>query len=402
MPYTQIGRMDSYYPTVPNFPDYTSPGKSIHERNMEIIENDLKIYEAKKYANQITNNEFEQLAQLNYRRELAKFISSNYWEAFHKLKSMLEGNTPMSLKQAVFEVEHAYNNTFTYEQYESAIQRYVEIVKLKMAYDKTVVNSSTINIAIAQVLSDTITLNLKQTETKITSYPISYDFDDGWGEKDWNKMFVSKLLFTGKGQCHSMPLLHLIIAEELGANAYLSLSPNHSFIKFEHNNTLFNFETTQGALVTDQWTMASGYITTESIKNKIFLDTLNTKQVISNCLNDLARGYTKIFGYRDTAFIFACTNLSLKYYGKGNAIAHVIKSSSYLANISMMGQQLNIPKLEDALKIPAINRLWQLHDIEYQYLKSSGYKNIPKDEYDTWLQTARTDRPKQTNKHNTN
>jgi hypothetical protein len=380
------------------YPNYSGIDPKIHEQNMRLIE------EANNWtkANMEAELRLRQLTEYNYQIGLIKYVKTNYRNAFDKIKSMLEGNTKMSLKQAVFEVEHAFNNTFTYEQYDSAIQRYAEIVKLKMAHDKSGANNPTINIAIAQVLSDTITIKLKYNEQEITSYPLSYDFDDGWGEKDWNKMFVSKLLFTGKGQCHSMPLLHLIIAEELNANAYLSLSPSHSFIKFENNNTLYNLETTHGVLVTDQWVMASGYINTESIKNKVFLDTLNTKQVIADCLNDLASGYTKVFGYRDTTFIFACTNLSLKYHDKGNAIAHVIKNNSYLANISMMGQQLNIPKLEDALKIPDINKLWQLHDVEYQYLKSSGYKNIPKDEYDAWLQTARTDSPKQIKKQNTN
>lgn len=392
MPNTQIGRMDSYYPTAPISPDYTSHGKSIHEKNMEIIENDINTYETKKYAAQIINNEYELYTQLDYQRGLFKYIKSNYNSAFNKLKDMLEGNAELNLKQAVYEVEHAFNNTFTFEEFDNAIKRYAEIVKLKLEQDKSDFSNSAINIAIAQVMADTITLKVKHKEEEITSYPLSYDFDDAWGENDWNNMFVSKLLFTGKGQCHSMPLLHLIVAEELGANAYLSLSPNHSFIKFQHGNTLYNLETTQGVLVTDQWIMASDYLSTEAIKNKVFLDTLNTKQVISNCLCDLASGYIKVFGYRDTSFIFACTDLSLKYYDKGNAIAHVIKNKSYLANISMMGQQLCIPKLEDALKVPAISKLWELESAEYQYLKTSGYKNIPKDKYDAWLQTARTDK----------
>ncbi|MBN1971236.1 MAG: hypothetical protein JW870_17855 [Candidatus Delongbacteria bacterium] len=400
LPNTQFDKTGYYYPNGPIVPDYSSSNKSITEQNNEMILEQIKNYEADKRANDNLYREYEELAQLNYQRDLERVIRTNYRKAFHKLKSMLEGSTPLSLKQAVFEVEHAYNNTFTYEQFSSAIQHYVEIVQLKMALDKTNVNNSTINIAIAQVLSDTITLEIN--EQIITNYPLKYDFDDGWGETNWNKMFVSKLLFTGMGQCHSMPLLHLIIAEELNANAYLSLSPNHSFIKFENNNTLYNLETTLGVLVSDQWLMASGYVSTESIKNKIFLDTLNKKQVVANCLNDLASGYTRIFGHMDTTFIFACADLSLKYYDEGNAIAHVIKSNSYLANISYLGQLLNIPELEDALKIPMINKLWQLHDLEYQYLKSSGYKNIPKEEYDAWLQTARTDKPKQTNKQNTN
>ena len=37
-----------------------------------------------------------------------------------------------------------------------------------------------------------------------------YDFEDYRGQQDYTKMFVSKALATGKGQCHSLPLVYLV------------------------------------------------------------------------------------------------------------------------------------------------------------------------------------------------
>lgn len=388
IPNGQIGTMESHYPKKPEvnyMPNASSMQERIHQQNMQLIEGTHPIYNNTQATGIAIHNEIQEMADYYYKMDLINRVRSNYWDAYNNLKDMLEGKTQMNLKKAVFEVEHAYGNNFTYEQYDSAVQRYVEIVKLKMGQDKTEPTNTAINLAISQILSDTITLKQKHKETEFISYPVAYDFDDMFGENDWTNMFVSKLLFTGKGNCHSIPLLYLIIAEELNTKAYLSLSPNHSFIKFEHNNTLYNFETTQGALVTDQWVMGSGYITSASIKNKVFMDTLNTKQTIAQCLNDLAMGYMDGFGYSDTTFINACTDLSLEHYNKGNVISHIIKCNTYLANVGMLGRQLGILSLEEAIQHPVIKEFWEKHDKAYQYIGSTGYKSIPREEYKRWL-----------------
>ncbi len=385
-PNIQMGNSNSYPTGIPN---YGNSSNQIHEQNMRLINETNRMIEEKANVDLETQPDLRQLSQMNYQTELKKHINSNYWKAYDKLKNMLEGKTEANLKQAVFEVEHAFNNTFTYEEFNKTLQQFVEIVKLKMEQDKTILSNSAINVAIAQVLSDTIILKIKHQENEITSYPIGYDFNDPWGIEDWNNMFVSKLLFNKKGNCHSMPLLYLIIAEELNADAYLSFSPNHSYIKFQHNNTMYNFETTQGVLVTDQWVMGSGYITTEAIKNKVFMDTLNKVQTIAHCLNDLAMGYTKIFGYSDTTFTNTCAELSLKYFNEGNIMARVVKSNNYLASVSMLGKQLGIKSREEAMNNLEIKKLWDKHDKEYRFIESTGYKTIPREKYDLWLQSAK-------------
>lgn len=62
---------------------------------------------------------------------------------------------------------------------------------------------------------------------------MKYDFEDFYARGDLSKYMVSKLLAQNTGQCHSLPLLYLILAEELGVKAHLCFSPNHSILNYQ-------------------------------------------------------------------------------------------------------------------------------------------------------------------------
>ena len=191
------------------------------KRNLKIINGDLQ---------RMNPNIFKDLESKDgYDKGLTNYIRSCYWKAFNKIKEILE-NAPLNLKQAVFEVEHAFNNTFTFDDFNNRIEELLYIVKF---LNNEPLNNTAVNLSIIKAMSQTHTVPVPGKETTHTSFPFTYDFNDPYGDRDQNNMFVSKLLFTNKGQCHSMPLLYLILAEELGAEAYLSFSPNHSFIKFK-------------------------------------------------------------------------------------------------------------------------------------------------------------------------
>jgi hypothetical protein len=111
-------------------------------------------------------------------------------------------------------------------------------------------NNTALNYGIMKLYQQNNNYYDKKTKQSYSVKPFRYDFEDFRGEKDYTKMFTIKMLSTGKGQCHSMPLNYLMIAEQLGAKAYLSLAPQHSFIQFaDNNNNMMSFETTNGNLV---------------------------------------------------------------------------------------------------------------------------------------------------------
>ena len=62
-------------------------------------------------------------------------------------------------------------------------------------------------------------------------YPLKYNLDDYDSQRDYTSHFVSSMLHSNMGQCHSMPLLYLVMAERMGAEAYLSMPPSTCSLK---------------------------------------------------------------------------------------------------------------------------------------------------------------------------
>ena len=99
-------------------------------------------------------------------------------------------------------------------------------------------------------MCDTIPINHKD---KLYKYePFGYDFKDVFGHKTQESLFVSKLLKTRKGNCHSLPYLYKILAEELGVDAHLALAPNHVYIKHK-NIKVLQSGTSPVALLVEQF-----------------------------------------------------------------------------------------------------------------------------------------------------
>jgi hypothetical protein len=117
-----------------------------------------------------------------------------------------------------------------------------------------------------KVMADTLKIKLPNKEGKAISYPMRYNFEDYRGEKDVSSIFVSKLLSTNYGQCHSLPLLYVILCEETGAEANLAFCPQHSYAKFkDRNGNWHNLELTQGAMVSDAFITSSTRINATSM-----------------------------------------------------------------------------------------------------------------------------------------
>ena len=217
------------------------------------------------------------------------------------LQELLKMNPDsFSISKAIYLTESAwYDKAPTYQQFENAVKLRADLVNqiLKREGIKSKSNTAK-NYGIQKLYTqDNQYTNPKTKQTQVAS-KLRYDFNDFSGDKNWSNMFVAKLLGTGKGQCHSMPLLYLAIAEQLGAKAYLSLSPEHSFIQyFDETGYRYNFETTNGNLVNQTWLMQSNYINATALKNKTYLDTLSNKQLYAQLLSDLLHNYTEKVGY---------------------------------------------------------------------------------------------------------
>ncbi len=317
-------------------------------------------------------------------------------QAYEKLNRMLSGQEPLNLKQAIFAIENAYfGGKLDYQQFDREIQNLITIAKLKAAQDGyNWKNPQSRNIMLFRVMADTLKLKSPANEGYITSYPMQYDFEDYMGKQDWSKMFVSKLLSSKSGQCHSLPLLYLILCEETGTPANLAFSPSHTYAKFkDQSGNWHNLELTNGRIVSDAFILGSGYITAEALKNRIYMEPLTQKQTISQCLADLAKTYTQKYGY--DSFVSQCVDTTLKY-DPTNIFARQVKSDYQTLRFEYVVNQVGRPH-PDTLKAryPKVYQLLEERNQTYQAIDASGYQEMPEQAYQEWLNSVNKEKEKQ-------
>jgi hypothetical protein len=338
----------------------------------------------------------ENLPTIEDAEEAKRLQSTKYFrQAFTQLIEMQNNNHPFSLKEAVFTIENAYtDNSLDKNDYLKRIKIKVDALKMLMKKEKiSASNNLGKNYIIQKLFSERI-VEYKDTVVWRVHKPFQYDFEDFLGENDWSKMFVTKLLKTGKGQCHSMPLMYLILAEEIDAKAWLSLAPEHSFVIFNDGRTFYNYETTNGNPVTYDWLMESGYINSMAIKNRIYLDTLDQNGLISTLLADLIMGYTNKFGYDD--FMASMVETLLNINPK-SIQGQIFKADLLVLETKKNLQKVGNPPVEQIPNYPDVQKSYSALMKQYDFIDALGYVQMPKEIYSAWLASLNNEKHNQEN-----
>ncbi|WP_258542033.1 hypothetical protein [Parvicella tangerina] len=309
---------------------------------------------------------------------------SYYNTAFKEISDMLDGKTPINLKRAIYLVENVViKDQVSYDDYLSKIEElktYTKGVAKKQGIDfNTYIGK---HFAIQRLYSDT------------TDQAFNYDFNDIYGNQSYAQQFVTKLLFSGTGQCRSMPLGYLLLAEEFEIDAYLAFSPKHSYIMFQHKGIWFNFETTNGCLTTNQWIAGSGYVKAESVQSKTYLDPKDKKEVLAHLLNDLATTYRLQLGYDDFLGEMIDKSLAHFYYMHGVMEKANLESARLDKEIWENGIQTE----QDLLNHPELSK--QLQDLLnlYAEIDNMGYSEMTDEAYEEWLKSLEEEKQKQDSK----
>jgi hypothetical protein len=311
-------------------------------------------------------------------------------QSYALLNNMLVNENTYSFKKAVFSVENAYlEGNLDTLNINKRIKFLTNLSKtlIKERYlmyiekDKETVNKWA---SVFQVMHDTIPLNIKDTIYKYE--PFSYDFSDVFGHQTRENLFVSKLLATRKGNCHSLPYLYKILAEELGVQANLALAPNHMYIKHRSvREGWYNTELTSGIFPMDSWIMASGFVHIDAIVNGVYMKALNNNESIALVLIDLADNYNAKFPKNDGSFVLKCCETAMKQY-PNFATALILRAETHYKQI----EQIQDKQKHDS----AFKEL----EKEYAFIHKIGYRNMPEDMYLNWLVTLKTERNKYENK----
>ena len=314
---------------------------------------------------------------------------------YNILKDYLNNPKAGTFKNAVFASENIVNNfsSWTENKFNDHITLLSTLANewIKANSTHTYKYSDSLNfiknLAIYVILKDTIKIQLPNDKI-IGTKPYTYDFNDFFGHQDWSNMFVSKLLATHKGNCHSLPYLYKILADELGATCWLSLAPNHMYIKNRCKKIgWYNTELTSGEFPIDAWITTSGYIPVKAVQTGIYMDTLSNQQAIALCVLDLAKGYEfQTKNYYD-GFIIKCCDLVLQY--------HPVNVQAILLKAETLKR---IYEKEEKDKFPKPTYTFIEMQQLYAKLFDLGYREMPEKMYMQWLRSVTEQRNKYGNK----
>lgn len=305
---------------------------------------------------------------------LPVYAQAAYIKEQFTLTNMLSGKDSLSLQKAVHSVENAYYNGNLDEQnFDWQISQYAKFCQGIMQSGNVRYEGdgdeeeARAQCAVFVFMTDSIPVQVE--DGLIWHLPFEYNFDDYAGQKDWSNMFVSKMMHTKKGNCHSLPLLYKLIMDKLGKKCWLALAPNHMYVKAWNKRAgWYNVELTCADFPTDASLTASGYIHLDAIRNGIYMDTLSVKQSVALCLTDLAQGYMHKYGIGDGYFINQCCDTTLKYY------------PDYINALLLKAQV----KAYCYKKEKTPERKEEMNEL-YAKIHELGYRKMPKEMYLNWL-----------------
>ena len=309
-----------------------------------------------------------------------------FYEAYRQIDGMLRDSLPLDLGKAVFLVENALlGNTLDYASYEKAIDERADLCRWKMQEEKL---SSQDNLAknniLFRLLTETMTIKQPGTEKRITHYPVQYNLDDYRSRQDFTSHFVTTLLSTNEGQCYSMPLLYLVIAEKLGAEAFLSHSPLHSFIKIKDDSgRWYNLELTCRYILTDSHYVNNSRIGSDALRSGLYLSPLDKKEVIAGLMTQLGHYY--YIKYDHDPFVLQCMHRSQEYI-KTPVDAWRVESDYESKLLRTVMRLLRIKDADEMKKYyPGVYRHYlRLAELE-RNIRECGYQELPPEVYRAWL-----------------
>lgn len=326
------------------------------------------------------------LAQRGFPSQAGVPGTEYFRSAYQELSSMLSDSIPLNIERAVFLIENAYSgNQLNFDNFQKSINERVDYCKWRMKELKLDPHDGLVqNMVIFSLLTDTLNIRQPGTEKTITHYPLKYNLDDYDSQKNFTSHFVTTLLATNVGQCHSMPLLYLILAERLGAKAYLSLAPRHSFVKIQDDKgAWYNLELTCRSILSDYHYMNNSYIKSEAIRNKLYMTPLSKKETVASLLTMLGQYYLIKYGY--DPFILNCIHTAEIY--APHDIYSKIMEANYETRLTLeIARLLNAPNPETLKRISpkAYKHHERMHQL-YKEIDDSGYEDMPKEIYARWL-----------------
>lgn len=249
-----------------------------------------------------------------------------YQTAFDEITAMLDGKAPLSIKRAVFLAEWAYlDGELNYDEYSNHIDSVVVFLNKFYLINGADKYKTGKNMVLQEYFFNPYSGNNYK--------PFAYDFNI----KDHTAQFVTRVIKTHSGQCRSLPMYYKILAEAIGAEAYISFSKLHVLIRYPDHDNLYpepwvNLELTSRQIQPEFWIKENAEISDKSIENKLYLYNLSDLETVAYQLSGLALGYREKYGVYDD-FTLQCAKKSMEYFPQyANTI--IILAKSYEAKLT--------------------------------------------------------------------
>lgn len=203
---------------------------------------------------------------------------------------MINDEIPINFKRGVFLIENAYyKGELDWNKFCSDIDDIVNKLKPIAEQHSNKGTNLSKNWAVFTYMSDSIPENDYK--------PYSYDFDTFVDDNNSESLLVTNLLRKGKGNCVSIPFLYKILANEIGAESYLTTAPMHYFIKIkDESGKWFNHEVTTGSFSRTSFIIESFGVTDRALQSGLYMKPLNEKESLSELLKQLICYYEKRTG----------------------------------------------------------------------------------------------------------
>lgn len=347
-------------------------------------------------------NILNEVSAINYTKKKVGYYEAPEYKADLKtyqntlgtLTQMVSEQKALYLADAFYKMEAAFGTLqLTYEEYRKIIAQSAAFIKQWMRENNlSLSNPEAVHYAIQSFMGETLTIksnNLPGVGTIPHSHkPFIYDYIDYRAEKDIHNHFLTKTLATGTGQCNTLPRVYLVLAEAMGVEAYLTFAPQHSFIKYKNNDgTIQNYEPTVHWHMTDQDYMEEMPIMSAATKNRVYLDTLNKKQIITAVMIDLASNFTHEHWFGDGKFVQTCVENAMN----ANSSPWVRMQGLMLKNMLLASQlesvltSAKITDLKDIENSPEAAKIYNEYQANEVEMEAMGLQVFPEEKYNAML-----------------
>lgn len=339
------------------------------------------IAEALKEAEQKT----QEIEQTNYYAS-PQYLNDvpNYVDGKKYIQEMLEGKRPLRVKDAYYMAEASYGNLqLTHSEYNQLIKSNANFIKQWLTKNKyDIRNPEMLHFGIQKFMSDTLYITIDGSHTG--HLPYYYDYIDFKAKDDKRNYFVTKTLATGTGQCHTFPVVYMILAEALGVQAYLAYNPQHSFIRYKNKKgAIINYETTVDRFLADAFYSQTLPVMAKAQKNQVFVHSLTRKQVVATVLYDLAANFIREHWTGDRTFIKDCMRIAKPYFPDKGYISiteSYLRQRFYADDINAMVQAKGIKQASEMEKYPDLVKAYKDFYAYMDRITALGIQEFPEEE----------------------